>query len=238
MSSDKITILTDTEFLGVRGSKTALTNRGNIEFELLINAGGAYSDRIAHSFGIGLDYKLIPFKGIYKKLKGDIAHTINGNIYPVPDIRNPFLGVHFTRSINGDVYVGPTAIPAFGRENYGIVKGMDFEAIDILRREAVLFFVNTKFRNLALLEPRKYLPTFFFNDAEKLVKSLKPEDLESSGKVGIRPQLIDWKNKDLIMDFKVLRDGDCIHILNAISPAFTSSLDFAKLVVEEYIEKS
>jgi hypothetical protein len=93
-----------------------------------LNAAGAYSDVVAHAFGLGQDYRLIPFKGIYKKLKAKKAHTIRGSIYPVPNIKNPFLGVHFTRGVHGDVYLGPTAIPALGRENYGILAGIDAEA--------------------------------------------------------------------------------------------------------------
>ncbi|MEK7851576.1 MAG: FAD-dependent oxidoreductase, partial [Deltaproteobacteria bacterium] len=196
---------------------------------------GAYSDKVAHAFGVGLNYKAIPFKGIYKKLRPEKSYLVKGNIYPVPDIRNPFLGVHFTRSVKGDVYLGPTAIPALGRENYGILKGIDLEAIDISLREAVLFFVNPKFREVALTEPRKYIFKYFFEDARKLVKELNPEDIIPSDKVGIRPQLVDWDKKELVMDFMVVRDGGSVHILNSISPAFTSSMEFARFVVDKYI---
>ncbi len=235
-TSPEISILMDTKFKGIKGSSTAITSSGEIEFNTFINAAGAYSDRIAHAFGVGLQYKLIPFKGIYRRLKKEKAHMVRGNIYPVPDIRNPFLGVHYTRGISGDVYLGPTAIPAFGRENYGIFTGMDFEAIEIITREAILLFADPKFRELALIEPRKYYFPYFFRDAKSLVKSIDPEDVVSSDKAGIRPQLIDWANKELVMDFKVLKDGDSVHVLNAISPAFTSSFDFARFVVEEYIK--
>ncbi|MDY6969729.1 MAG: L-2-hydroxyglutarate oxidase [Spirochaetota bacterium] len=235
VSSGKAKIFLNTEFQGIKATRSVLTNIGEIEFNIFINAGGAFSDKIAHAFEVGQNYKLIPFKGIYKKLRSDKANFVNGNIYPVPDIRNPFLGIHFTKSIDRNVYLGPTAIPAFGRENYGIVKGMDIEAGEILLREAILFFENPKFRSLALIEPRKYLSRFFYRDARELVKDLHPCDVMPSSKAGIRPQLVDWKDKELVMDFKIIKDGSCIHILNAISPAFTCSLDFAKFVVNEYI---
>jgi len=235
-SSKKVKIFMSTRFKSVVSNNIALTNRGEIGFDQFINAGGAYSDKIAHAFGVGLDYKLIPFKGIYRKLGGNLAEMIKGNIYPVPDIRNPFLGVHFTRSINGDVYLGPTAIPAFGRENYGILRGINHEAIEIILREVVLFISDPSFRGVALVEPKKYIFQFFFKDAQKLVKEIVPEDVESSDKSGIRAQLVDWKKKELVMDFKVIKEGSSIHILNSISPAFTSSFDFASLIVKEYVK--
>lgn len=234
-ASRNVTILMNTEFKTARG-RIAVTDRGEIEFGMLINAAGAYSDRIAHVFGAGLNYKLIPFKGIYRKMKKEKSDFVNGNIYPVPDIRNPFLGIHYTRGISGDVYLGPTAIPAFGRENYGIFSGIDSEAAEIILREIILFFADPKFREVALVEPRKYYPPYFFRDARKLVKQIDPADIEASDKAGIRPQLVDWDKKELVMDFRIIREENSVHILNAISPAFTASIDFAEFVVNEYIE--
>ncbi len=235
ISSEKVKILTSTEFKGVKGSDTVIASNKNIKFNTFINASGAHSDKIAHLFSVGSNYKLIPFKGTYKKLNDEKSSLVKGNIYPVPDIRNPFLGVHFTKNINGEVYLGPTAIPAFGRENYGALEGIDREVFDILFRDALLFAVNRRFRNTALIELNKYFSKFFFEDAHALVKDLKPEDILPSDKVGIRPQLIDWKKKELVMDFIVIKDSNSIHILNTISPGFTSSMDFAAFIVEKYI---
>ncbi|MBF0563666.1 MAG: L-2-hydroxyglutarate oxidase [Nitrospirae bacterium] len=236
-ASKGVTISWSTSFAGLAGSNVARTSKGTIAFEKFINTAGAYCDKVAHAFGVGHEYKLIPFKGIYRKLRKEKAEMVRGNIYPVPNIRNPFLGIHFTKKVNGDVYIGPTAIPALGRENYGIVSGMDFEAFDILAREAALFFTNRKFRDVALAEPRKYVFKYFFDDAKRLVNQLEPSDVVSSNKVGIRPQLVDWKRKELVMDFLVIEDGASIHVLNAISPAFTSSMHFAKYIVQKYVSK-
>ncbi|MGA7104108.1 MAG: L-2-hydroxyglutarate oxidase [Candidatus Deferrimicrobiaceae bacterium] len=230
----KATLLTGCLFTGVKGARTAVTSRGEISFRKFVNASGAYCDRIAHLFGVGRQYRLIPFKGIYRKLRKGLSHTVRGNIYPVPDIRNPFLGVHFSRDIHGDVYLGPTAIPAFGRENYGILSGIDREVVSIALSDAILFIRNPKFREVALQEPRKYSRLVFFRDAARLVKVLSPSDIEPSEKVGIRAQLVDWRTKDLVMDFQVIADGDAIHVLNPISPAFTSSMDIAETLVREY----
>lgn len=220
------------QFEGVSGSDAVQTTRGNIRFDYLINAAGAHCDKVASAFGAGSDYRMIPFKGIYRKLKKSKSDMVRGNIYPVPDIRNPFLGVHFTKSIYGDVYLGPTAIPAFGRENYGIVKGMDAEGAKILLDDAVLFFSNPKFRTVAMSEPVKYLLPFFFKDAASLVKELDIADIEPSDKVGIRAQLVHRHSGELVYDFIIEKTGSTIHVLNPVSPAFTSSMDLAKKIIE------
>ena len=235
-SSGKVNIILGAKLKGLKSSNTVYTNKGKIDFNIFINTAGAYSDKVAHTFGVGSNYRLIPFKGIYKKLNNKESYDIRGNIYPVPDLRNPFLGVHFTKNINGEVYLGPTAIPAFGRENYGIIDGIDIEAVDILLREAILFLMNSGFRTVSLKEPRKYIHKYFFEDALRLVKNLRSEDIIASEKVGIRPQLVDWNKKQLVMDFVVVKDGNSVHILNATSPAFTSSMAFAEFVVREYIK--
>lgn len=144
------------------------------------------------------------------------------------------LGVHFTRSVHGDVYLRPTAIPAFGRENYGIFTGIDSEGLSILLSDIVLFCLNSKFRTVAVSEPRKYDSPFFFRNAGKLVKRLNPEDIESSNKVGIRAQLVDWNTKEMVMDFLLHQDGEAVHILNPVSPAFTCSMELAKQIVKKY----
>lgn len=235
--SGKVNIQFDTAFVKANADHTILTTKGPIHFKMLINAAGAFADKVAHEFNVGKSYYLIPFKGIYKKLVKEKSHLVNGNIYPVPDLRNPFLGVHFTRKLNGDVYIGPTAIPAFGRENYGVLQGIDREAAKILLHQAVMFYTNPKFRSVALEEPKKYLSSYFYNDAKKLVKELHKDWIIPTHKVGIRPQLIDIHKKELMMDFLIEKSHNTLHILNAISPAFTSSIAFAKYVVSNYLSR-
>lgn len=221
---------------GPKSKGVLAADGGDIAYEKLINTAGAHADTLAHQFGIGRRYRLVPFKGLYRKLKKDHADYVRGSIYPVPDPRNPFLGVHFTRSVHKDVYLGPTAMPALGRENYGVLSGVDVEAPSILLRDARLFFTNPKFRTVALAEPRKYFSHFFFQDASRLVKHLDPGWVEKSPKVGIRAQLVDIEDNELMMDFLVERDETSVHVLNAVSPAFTCAPAFARHVVEEYIE--
>ncbi|HDM75587.1 MAG TPA: FAD-dependent oxidoreductase, partial [Deltaproteobacteria bacterium] len=119
IASGKVKILLGTRVNGIKGNQTLTTNRGLIKFGTLVNAAGAWSDELAHIFGIGLNYRLVPFKGIYKKLRPEKSYMVRSNIYPVPDTRNPFLGVHFTRNVSDEVLIGPTAMPALGAENYG-----------------------------------------------------------------------------------------------------------------------
>jgi len=227
-----------TRFEGRVDANTIRTNRGEIQFDRMINCAGAFADRIAHAFDLGTEYRLIPFKGTYKKLRADKAHLFNGSIYPVPNIDNPFLGVHFTKNIKGDVYIGPTAIPAFGRENYGFFDGLSLESLDIAIKDAMLFLTNKGFRQVALEEPKKYRNKAVFDHAKDLVRELEPDWIIGCGKVGIRPQLVDWAAKELIMDFLVVENDETVHVLNAVSPAFTGSLEFACHIVDNYIDRT
>lgn len=234
VASKRVTILFNAAFQGLQHDFMAKTSAGFIQFKQFINAAGAYADKVARPFGAGKSYYLIPFKGIYQKLIPEQAHLVNGNIYPVPHLGNPFLGVHFTKNSDGDVYVGPTAIPALGRENYGLLQGIDKEILKILWQELKLYCTNAEFRQVAYEEPKKYWGRYFYRDAKRLVKQLNPEWLTPATKVGIRPQLINVRDKKLMMDFLVIKEQHTLHILNAISPAFTSSMAFAKYIMQHY----
>ncbi len=232
-----VTICYNTPCTGFPRPREAATPGTTFQFKYFINAAGSFSDQIAHSRNLGTQYRLVPFKGTYFTLDERKKEMVRGNIYPVPDIRNPFLGVHFTRSIKGEVYIGPTAIPAFGRENYHIFDNIGTEAFSILLTDAVLFLKNKKFRKVALSEPLKYLKSRFYHDAAQLVKDLKKTDILSSPKRGIRPQLIDTDKKEMVMDFLLAEDNESLHILNAVSPAFTASMSFARMVADRVTER-
>lgn len=236
MQTKRVTFLFDAELKKLKNEFTAQSSHGDIHFKQFINTAGAYADKVAHLFDVGKEYYFIPFKGIYQKLKPEKAHLVNGNIYPVPNLENPFLGVHFTRNIHGDVYVGPTAIPAFGRENYGILQGIDKEILNIIKNEIILYCSNPLFRKVAKEEPKKYVSKYFYRDAKRLVKELEPNWLLRAPKVGIRPQLINVRDKKLEMDFLVVKEKHSLHVLNAISPAFTSSMAFAQYLVKNWLK--
>ncbi len=205
-------------------------------FGFLFNCAGAYSDRLAAHCGLGRDYTLLPFKGVYYTLRRERHHLVRGNIYPVPDINLPFLGVHFTRAMNGNVYVGPTAIPAFGRENYGILEGLKIREVAGISRSLLGLYLSNShsFRNLVHIEFRKYRKRWFTDVARQLVPDLSIDDLVASSKVGIRPQLVNVRKKRLEMDYIIEQTPHSIHVLNAISPAFTSAFVFAELIVDSF----
>ncbi len=216
--------------LGVDAIQTAC---GVLRFRHLINAAGLYADRIAHDFYCGQDYTILPFKGIYLK---DPANRsgLTTNIYPVPNLANPFLGVHFTLAVDGTAKIGPTAIPAFWRENYRGWEGFRLrELFQILGWEARLFLGNDfGFRSLAIEEVRKYAKSYLLSLARRLTPHLDLTPYDTWSAPGIRAQLIDTRTHELVQDFVVKHAGNTTHILNAVSPAFTAAIPFTKWVVE------
>lgn len=230
-----VVFLLNTKVTGKKGDNALETNQGDIGFGYMINCAGAYADRIAALYGLAGEYILVPFKGLYWKLSEAGNPKIRANIYPVPDISMPFLGVHLTRVISGDVYVGPTAIPALGRENYGILKGAKLgEATNIGLKLAMMYLQNNNnFRKLAHVELLKYNKAFFLKAAQRLCPSLTSDELVPTHKVGIRPQLVNKKTNKIEMDYIFESTPNTLHVLNAISPAFTSSFAFADLIVDK-----
>lgn len=216
-------------------ARKVITPIGEFGYNYLFNCAGASADKVAKHFGLGLDYALLPFKGIYFKLRPERAHLVYANIYPVPDVNQPFLGVHLTRVASGDVYAGPTAIPALGRENYGILKGAQLgESLRVGIEVSKMYLANRQnFRQLVHTELGKYRKKNFFEAVRKLMPELTYDDLVPSDKVGIRPQLINVCEKRLEMDYVIEKSPDSLHVLNAISPAFTSSLAFAEWIVDQ-----
>ncbi|SPE21305.1 conserved hypothetical protein [Burkholderiales bacterium] len=210
------------------------TSCGTMRYGLLFNCAGAHADRLAKAYGLARDYTLVPFKGIYWKLADSARHLVRANIYPVPDASLPFLGVHCTRVISGEVYVGPTAIPALGRENYGIVQGLNLaESLGIGLQLAGMYLRNENhFRQLVQAELGKYRKRNFLAAARRLVPALRGQDLVPTAKAGIRPQLVNTRTRQLEMDYLLERTEDSVHVLNAISPAFTSSFAFAEWIVD------
>lgn len=214
--------------------KTVTTTAGTYAYGYLFNCAGAYADRVARMFDLAHDYALVPFKGIYWKLNAETQHKVRANIYPVPDTSLPFLGIHLTRVISGDVYLGPTAIPALGRENYHGLGGINLaETAKIMAMFAGMYGRNKQnFRKLTHMELAKYTKRTFFNTARKLMPSLKMEDMVPTKKAGIRPQLVNRKTGMLEMDYIFESSEHSLHVLNTISPAFTSSFAFAEMIVD------
>lgn len=223
-----------------RGHKDNVVFAGNerIGFGYFVNCAGLYADRIAHEFGFGLSYTIIPFKGIYLKYAKNRTDVAT-NIYPVPNLNNPFLGVHFTKTVDGSIKIGPTAIPVFWRENYrGLHNFRLSEFLGIAYYESRLFLTNAfQFRTLAISEVRKYFKKNFINRALHLVKQIDKDGFGGFMKPGIRAQLLHKKTLTLVQDFVVEGDARSVHVLNAVSPAFTCSFSFANYVADTIDEK-
>ncbi len=235
--AEGIEVLLGVKYLNSRG-RVCQTNQGNFEAGYLVNAAGLYADLIAKKFSFSKTYTILPFKGLYLYASNP-SEKLRTHIYPVPDLRNPFLGVHFTLTATGQVKIGPTAIPAFWREQYsGLSRFNLSEMTKILSRELGLF-VNAgfDFRKLAFEEVKKYSRAILTKRAAELVKDIYPVNYKTWGKPGIRAQLLNTKTRTLEMDFILEGDEYSMHVLNAVSPAFTCALPFAAYVVDQIQEK-
>ncbi len=228
-----VDMLFDVRALGRKG--TALhTTAGTFEPGYLINSAGLYADKLAQAYGFGEDYEILPFKGIY--LYGDPrVKRPRVHIYPVPKLSRPWLGVHYTIGVRGEVKIGPTATPAFWRENYKGLQNFNLkEALGILGIEAGLFLRNDfEFREIAVEELQKYLRSVLAKQGALLVDGTPMDSFRTWGRPGIRAQLFHKKERKMLMDFVLEGDDRSLHILNAVSPAFTCALPFAEFVLDE-----
>jgi len=225
----------DTKYSG-RSMNVVQTSQGDFEGGKIINCAGLYADRVAQDFGFGMKYTMIPFKGLYLKYTKNKS-DVSVNIYPVPNLKNPFLGVHFTKTVDGDIKIGPTAIPALWRENYDAKSGFSFnEMAEISFYESKLYLTNAfNFRSLAHEEIRKYYKWYFISLAQSMVKRIDPQGFTEYTRPGIRAQLLDKTTLSLVQDFVVEGDHKSIHVLNAVSPAFTCAFPFSQYVVDRYV---
>jgi L-2-hydroxyglutarate oxidase LhgO len=233
-----VRILYGTRYVSVDARRNRIiTQNGELEFGYLINCAGLHADRVARDFGYARDMTILPFKGLYLKYDGT-QPPVRTNIYPVPNLANPFLGVHFTVTVDNTVKIGPTAVPALWRENYRGVSRFNLrELIEIGLLESRLFLKNAfNFRRLACDELKKYNNRHFRNLAARLVKQFDGDGFTHWSKPGIRSQLLDLKTDKLVQDFVTEGDRRSFHVLNAVSPAFTCSFPMAEFVVNKIFQ--
>jgi L-2-hydroxyglutarate oxidase LhgO len=204
-----------------------------IEVGHTINAAGLYADRVARWFGVGEDYAMLPFKGLYRYSNWP-AGRLQRHVYPVPDPRNPFLGVHLTVTVDGRAKVGPTAIPSLWREDYGGVRGLQPAEFGRIARLYPRFLRSPHHDvpGLVRTELPKYSRKHLVAQARALVPSLRAADFRERGRVGVRAQLLHVPTGRLEMDFVVSPGERSTHVLNAVSPAWTSSLAMAEWIVD------
>lgn len=213
-----------------RDGDGAVTSVGQMSYGRMINAAGLYADVVARAYGAAVDRRIVPFKGLY--LYGDEREgSLRTCVYPAPDPAFPFLGVHLTVTVDGHAKIGPTALPALWRENYGGLAGFSAaEAWDVALRDLRLL-ADPGFRRLAVREVLAARRSALVGGADKLVSGLAVADWTRWGRPGIRAQLVGPDGK-LDMDFRIETTAREVHVLNAVSPAFTCALAFADAIVE------
>lgn len=204
-------------------------------YDLIINCTGLFSDRTytnltKHKSPI----KILPFRGEYMHIAEEYKNIVNHLIYPVPDPQYPFLGVHFTRMVNGGREVGPNAVLALKREGY---KNTDFsftDAIEALTYKGFLNFLSKNFK-FAMGEFASSLSNkAFVAKAKKLIPDVEDYMFTKGGTAGVRAQAIS-PHGELLMDFNIIKENNQIHVLNAPSPGATASLSIAKYIIQNYI---
>ncbi len=224
-----------TNILRKRQLCTVVTNSGSFDCRLIVNTAGLYSDKIAELTEKKLSARIIPFRGEYYKLKEERAYLVRNLVYPVPDPAFPFLGVHFTRMINGGVEAGPNAVWAFKREGY---KRSDFGFNEFAETIAWPGFrkVVRRYWKAGLREYYRSFSKFaFVRDLQYLIPEIKKEDLVR-GNAGVRAQACDRKG-NLLDDFLIVESENAFHVLNAPSPAATSSLAIGESLAGKIIKR-
>jgi L-2-hydroxyglutarate oxidase LhgO len=206
-----------------------------VSYGYFFNTTGLHADEVAQKFNIGKELTILPFKGIYWQLDSKAPFNFKTNLYPVPDLEMPFLGVHVTPSPDGTISLGPTAIPALGRENYYNFDGIEpFKVLDFFGDIAYQLIKNSGgFRKYSYEQALHGIKPLFLRASKLLIPKLKNNHLIRSKKVGIRAQLYDKKTGTLIKDFRMDNGISSTHILNAISPAFTASFSLADLILKQ-----
>jgi (S)-2-hydroxyglutarate dehydrogenase len=222
-------------FAGINGSMVVRTTRGAYQAEIVVNTAGLYSDKVAEFSGVKIDTRIIPFRGEYMVLKPEKRHLVRNLIYPVPDPNFPFLGVHFTRMIHGGIEAGPNAVWAFKREGY---KKTSFDIKEFSESLAWPGFrkVMMKYWKMGLGEYyRPYNKAALVKALQRLVPAIQKEDLVEGG-AGVRAQACDRRG-GLVDDFLIVEGARTFHVLNAPSPAATSSLAIGDTLADKIITK-
>ncbi|MHC4205849.1 MAG: L-2-hydroxyglutarate oxidase [Planctomycetota bacterium] len=230
LTSHKVTALDKHDFF-----TRVVTNQESFSAKYIINCAGLQCDRIARMDSVDPKIRIVPFRGDYYELTEKAKEKVKTLIYPVPDPALPFLGVHFTRTIDGSVECGPNAVFSFKREGYGKTDFSMADSWDSLSY-AGLWKMFFKYWRYGLGEyARAFSRKLFLRQLQRLIPSLQDDDIKPS-KAGVRAQALE-PNGQPIDDFRIERKGNSIHVLNAPSPAATASLaigDYINETVSEY----
>ena len=206
------------------------TTEGTITAKKILNCAGLHADRVAKMMGVDMGVKIIPFRGEYFSLIPERSDMVKGLIYPVPNPNLPFLGVHFTRRVNGSVEAGPNAVLAFAREGYKKTKINFGDAFETLTYSGFLK-MSLKYWTVGMKEQyRSLVKGSFVKSLQTLIPEITGKDLYSPG-AGVRAQAV-AKNGALLQDFSIAETENAIHVLNAPSPGATASLTISKYILD------
>jgi (S)-2-hydroxyglutarate dehydrogenase len=214
---------------------TVITENFEYKTHFLINCAGLFSDQVSKLSGIQLQTRIVPFRGEYFTLKNKAKYLVKNLIYPVPDPQYPFLGVHFTRTINGEVEAGPNAVLAWAREGYKKTDVNISEMWDYLSYSG-FWKMARKYWSTGISEYyRSFFKSAFVSELQKMVPEIKSSDISHSP-AGVRAQALSL-NGDLVDDFVLNTIDGMIHVINAPSPAATSSLAIGESIAKIYFGK-
>lgn len=208
------------------------TSNGEVRSRYMINCAGLYADELARMAGHRPEVQIVPFRGEYYKLRPERRELVRGTIYPVPDPHFPFLGVHLTSTVHGDVEAGPNAVFAFAREGYGWGRINPRELAQAIRYPGVWQLARKHWR-IALYEYYRSLSKkAFVESLQRLVPSLREEDVIKGG-TGVRAQALN-PDGSLVDEFVIISSERALHVLNAPSPAATASLAIGRHLASEF----
>lgn len=219
----------------VSGKTEIITNNGSFTSKIFVNCCGLYSDKVAELSEGKINTRIIPFRGEYYKIRQDRKNLVRNLVYPVPDPAFPFLGVHFTRMINGDVEAGPNAVLSFKKEGYSRTS---FSLKDTFKTFTWPGFykIASKYFKTGMGEfYRSYSKAAFVKALQRLVPEITGNDLVKGG-AGVRAQAIE-RNGKISDDFIIHESANIINVLNAPSPAATSSLSIGETIADKIINK-
>jgi L-2-hydroxyglutarate oxidase LhgO len=224
-------------------SKVKLINKSNevliegdgyiLSATSIINSAGAYASELAKQVGVGHEYVCLPFLGAYRK-----SEFVAGNpkrlVYPVPNPINPFLGVHTTNTLSDEIKIGPTAFPVIGKEQYKFLDGFNAKELRdfYLATKTLLKSDSVNILGLAKSEGIKLFKRPLIKKAKRLTNALDLNQKWKNYPAGIRAQIVNLDTKVIEMDYIVRSDKNVVHILNAVSPGWTSSIPFSRWIVE------
>jgi L-2-hydroxyglutarate oxidase len=208
-------------------------NKSDSEARFYVNASGAQSDRISRAVGVGMEYAMLPFMGVYRATPNNLF-GLKTLVYPVPHPINPFLGVHFTLTTDGKVKIGPTAIPISGREQYSFATGWSLSDLYQAFKGAKSLVLGDSHDvlNIVRSEWPKIIEKEIVKQASQLVPNASNLKNWQKKPPGIRSQLVHLPSGRLEQDFKVIKKLNSLHVLNAVSPGWTSSIPFGRYVAD------